>query len=407
LWARLGDPYVEARDEVVVALARRRDRSVIPFLAQLLTEPGVSALVVKAANHLADPALLPFLRRVEPTGVDVRAAIEACERQPGKPAQPTGSPDAVRQVPGSDTPMQWSPRHAGTARPDGRSLHQSLREAPLARSARMPDVDAIRLHWAARRYLVERYDELTRRYAELPNGGRADDGYHYTPAAKEIFPRYNVVQAMLDEVERFDPDRLPGMEPLGADFVRAAEVAQSPFTQPPQDDIEAGAVADERQLFHSKVLAWMTDPALQAAPLGYRRVLTPEESSDWRTRLTQRWGVQDDSWHPMLAEPVPEDVLVLTEDSMWDGPGVDLVRQALAAKGGRRVAQLREYGGDHLLDVQLVAPRYTGAEGLWSDHTLDWIAFASHEGTVAFGGTLVGALRATWRDLDNWRWQGW
>jgi hypothetical protein len=118
-------------------------------------------------------------------------------------------------------------------------------------------------------------------------------------------------------------------------------------------------------------------------------VLTPEESSDWRARLAQRWGVQADSWHPMLAAPVPEDVLVLTEDSMWDGPGIDLVRQALTAKGGRRVAQLREYGVDHLLDVQLVAPRYTGAEGVWSEHTLDWIAFASHEGPVAFGGTLL------------------
>jgi hypothetical protein len=27
-------------------------------------------------------------------------------------------------------------------------------------------------------------------------------------------------------------------------------------------------MADERQLFHSKVLAWMSDPALEGAPSG-------------------------------------------------------------------------------------------------------------------------------------------
>jgi hypothetical protein len=92
---------------------------------------------------------------------------------------------------------------------------------------------------------------------------------------------------------------------------------------------------------------------------------------------------------------------------MWDGPGAGLVRQALINRGGHRVTELREYGVDYLLDIELFAPRYTGAEGVWSDHTLHWIAFASHHGTVAFGGTLMGGLRAIWRDIDSFRWSGW
>jgi hypothetical protein len=128
------------------------------------------------------------------------------------------------------------------------------------RSVRMPDVDATQLHWAARRYLMERYDQLRRRYAELPNQGRGHDGYHYTREAKEIFPRYNVVQAMREEVERLDPDRLPDAETLGTTLARAAEVAQSLFTQPPQDDVQAKAIADERRLFRSTVLTWMSGP---------------------------------------------------------------------------------------------------------------------------------------------------
>jgi hypothetical protein len=70
------------------------------------------------------------------------------------------------------------------------------------------------------------------------------------------------------------------------------------------------------------------------------------------------------------------------------------------------VVELREYGAHYLLDVDLFAPRYTGAEGVWTDETLDWLAYASHEGTVAFGGTLALALPRIW-PLDEWRWTGW
>jgi hypothetical protein len=106
----------------------------------------------------------------------------------------------------------------------------------------------------------------------------------------------------------------------------------------------------------------------------------------------------------MLAEPTPPDVLVLTEASMWDEQGLVQVRTAVRDMSGGRVTELREYGADYLVDVEMFEPQYTGAEGVWSDDTLTWIAFASHEGTVAFGGQLATALEAKWTDLDRWRW---
>jgi hypothetical protein len=75
--------------------------------------------------------------------------------------------------------------------------------------------------------------------------------------------------------------------------------------------------------------------------------------------------------------------------------------------GGLRVAELREYGAEYLLDVELFAPTYNGAEGVWSDDSLSWIAFASHEGTVAFGGLLASVLPTILQNLDEWRWSGW
>lgn len=107
-------------------------------------------------------------------------------------------------------------------------------------------------------------------------------------------------------------------------------------------------------------------------------------------------GVQNGCWHPLLSSSVPHDVLVLTGESMWEGNDVDQFRRVLRELGRRRVVELREYGADYLLDVEIVAPRYTGPEGLWIDEHHDWIAYASHEGTVAFGGVLSAGLVATW-----------
>ncbi|WP_328609332.1 hypothetical protein OG943_09450 [Amycolatopsis sp. NBC_00345] len=260
------------------------------------------------------------------------------------------------------------------------------------------------LHVAARRHLMERYDELVGRYAALPNQGRAEDGYNYRPEAWRIFPRYNVVAAILAGVERLDPDRLPEPPDLLDQLVEAAATAQSLFTEPASNEVAAAVMAEERRLFASTVRGWAARDDLPVRPLPYRRVLTSAESAARQRQLNQRWGLVGRQWHPMIAGPTPPDVLVLAEESMWDGQAVDHVRAALRTAGAGRVTELREYGEDYLIDVDLVAPRYTGAEGVWSDDTLTWIAYASFEGTVAFGGHLATILTTTWPGLDHWRW---
>ncbi|GAA3149452.1 hypothetical protein [Nonomuraea roseoviolacea] len=267
-------------------------------------------------------------------------------------------------------------------------------------------MDAVTLHTAARRYLMERYDELEDEYAALPDEGRSAFGYSYRREAWRIFPRYNVIAAILEHVERLDPDRLPEFADLVDALSEAAETAQSPFTQPASNRTEAKAMAEERRLFQSILQDWATRADLPVEPLPYRRVLTPAESAERQKQLRQRWGLVGRSWHPMLAEPTPPDVLVLMEASMWSEQALAQVRAALHDMSGGRVTELREYGADYLVDVEMFAPHYTGAEGVWSDDTLTWIAFASHEGTVAFGGRLAAALEAEWTELDRWRWQG-
>jgi hypothetical protein len=188
-------------------------------------------------------------------------------------------------------------------------------------------MESTTLFWTARRYLKARDDELRSRYGRLPAGGREADGYYYTGEAKRIFPRYNVVAAILIEVERLDQDQLPDVDTVTETLLAAAEGAQSPFTKPPHDVIEARAMAEERRLFASNVQRWKGQPDLHPDPMPYRRVLAPDESRLRRAELHRRWGVENGCWHPLLSNSVPPDVLVLSGESMWADDGLIQVRR--------------------------------------------------------------------------------
>ncbi|MEU5694457.1 hypothetical protein [Actinosynnema sp. NPDC020468] len=249
-------------------------------------------------------------------------------------------------------------------------------------------MDDGRVHDAARRYLEERYRELQRAYAKVPRR----TGNDYSAAAKRIFPRYRLVEAVLVEVERLDLDHLPERAELLDELRLAAEATPEPTPPGP----EADAVAAERALFLDVVERLAVEDGPPSGPrLPYRRVLTEAEQQDWQTWLARRWGVTDLRWHPMIDAPPPADVLVVRE-TLVRRKEILAFRRAVRDLGVRRVVELREGGPGYLLDVDLVDPVYTGAEGVWTSAGVDWVGYASHEDTLAFGGVITAGLRA-WR----------
>ncbi len=86
LWQRVDDADAETQGEALVGLARRRDKHIGQVIDRLLQEPSVSHLVVKAAEELAEPALLRPLRLLKARRTDrdtwlettMDRAIQAC-----------------------------------------------------------------------------------------------------------------------------------------------------------------------------------------------------------------------------------------------------------------------------------------------------------------------------------------
>jgi hypothetical protein len=268
--------------------------------------------------------------------------------------------------------------------------------------------ESLRLHTAVRRYLIDRHEDLTKAYSQLPNSGRADDGYHYSDEAIQIYPRYNAADAILFAVEELDPDDLPAFDELTDILIEVCSLGETAFTRGRVKGSEQ-VIANERRLFVLKVedlAARLPTPA----PLPYRRTLSEAEAGRWASELQRTWGVVDRQWYPLLASPVPEDVTVLREEALWTDGGDAAAKAALNAIGLDRAIELREYrdhGPDRVVGRECFSPTYTGAEGLWTDESVKWIAYASHEGTVAFGGAIRTALERLWPDIDRWRWSGW
>jgi hypothetical protein len=76
---RLGDQIPDAHEEAVAGLARRRDPRATPYVAALFDMDDPPGWVFESAAALADPGLLPRLRRHSASDPQVADALLECD----------------------------------------------------------------------------------------------------------------------------------------------------------------------------------------------------------------------------------------------------------------------------------------------------------------------------------------
>jgi hypothetical protein len=266
---------------------------------------------------------------------------------------------------------------------------------------------SLALHTSYRRALYERHTLTTARYSQLPNGGRQSDDYHYTDEAKNIFPRYNVIKAVIDSIEELDIDTLPPLQHLREDLELRTALGDSIFTEGTHDAAITSAQDDERAQLRELLNSIDPDKRDKIAPLPYRRVLSSTECDELYAQLRNRWGVRQKNWHPIIGPDVPESVLIVGEDAIWTltntQPG--FIASWLRNIATSRIYELREFGPSAITDATEFVPTYNGAEGFWFDSSLDWLAYASHEGSVSFDGTIRSSIETLWPESSSAPWQ--
>jgi hypothetical protein len=278
------------------------------------------------------------------------------------------------------------------------------------------------LHTAARRYCEGHAIEWEQTYGELLASEKLERdrrgipepvSYTYSPDALGTFPRYHVLHAILFEVERFKPDDFTSIEEARSLIAAAGETAESVFTRPPNGDLEQRAMDEERQRFSEYVLSLSGRDLELVEPLPFRRTLSAGESDQAWSELKRRWGI-DGYWYPLDrrddAAP-PPDTSAFDAQPFFEAEVQDRLRTIIESLGTSRVLEIREHdadGPDRELDVELLEPVYTGAEGFWTDKSFAWVIYASHEGSVTVAGAgVLAPLREAFPQSDDWAYRAW
>lgn len=253
--------------------------------------------------------------------------------------------------------------------------------------------EELALHTAARRYCEERAARWHSHYAGL--GSHTDHG-GYTEEEKDVFPRYNVLDAILVEVERLRPEALASGKQAREMLSLAGQVAESMFTKPPNGPVEERAMQQERDLFCAYVDSLEAQELADVSPMPSRRALTEEESKAIWERVSLRWGTAGGYWYPLRGDASPHTVAFDT-DAFDQHVPAPIFQGILGDHGIQSAFELREYGPEYEMELGIVVPAYNGAEGYWTTGEFDWLVYASHESTVTVAGDwLVHSLKQQW-----------
>lgn len=259
-----------------------------------------------------------------------------------------------------------------------------------------------KLHTSVRRYCMSRYSYWTKRYSELVSAGKDRVGYGYTEEALSTFPRYNVLKAMLIEVERQRPESFTSLDEAKRVFREAAASAETIFTQPPHGTVERQVMNEERGAL-DKFIAQLTENDLVAVePLFYRRVLDAKETEVIWGQLKLAWGITGGYWFP-LAHRQRDDIEAFQDAYFHQEVGREELQTILRDRGAETLFEMREDGINYELELSILEPYYN-LEGYWCDGTFDWIIYASHESSITIGGWLLPEIKKIW---SNWKERIW
>jgi hypothetical protein len=198
-------------------------------------------------------------------------------------------------------------------------------------------------------------------------------------------------------VERFVPEDLSDVNEERILLAESGRTASDSFSRP-RGEIAVAAESEERERFVQFVTSITDEELVTATVMPFRRTLSDVEVSDYLETLTRCWGLKDGAWYPLISGPEPKGVDVFHSES-WRSDVVDtgLFSEILENSGSQQVIEIREYGASRQEDLHLLVPDYDGAEGLFTDLTLGWLIYASHESTITVGGeSLRSVLHKMW-----------
>jgi hypothetical protein len=253
---------------------------------------------------------------------------------------------------------------------------------------------------AARRYLIDNHRYWAERYTKERTGDNFPE-YTYTDNDYNLFPRYNMLHAILGEVETLVGQNHLNIE-AGKQALKSMGLnAGSSLMKEAINKIERAAMQEEREKFIRFIDQVSPDNLAAVEPLPHRRRLTEEEKQVVRQELLTHWNFQGNYWEP-LEELSPQPAIFLMKENISDNDYVRITEEIQKHADGF-LFEITEDGADAEITFPLFHPDCY--ETIYCDKTYDWIVYGSHERTVAFGGTwllaFINQLFANRKELLN------
>jgi hypothetical protein len=260
-----------------------------------------------------------------------------------------------------------------------------------------------KLHTAIRHYCIENYQFWAEKYSQIDETRSSNN--NYTDEAYSIFPRYNVLDAILTEIEKFQPKDFGDFEEARDFFCLISKQAESIFTKPPNNEIVEKTQNEEREKLCNYIIQLTTADLEKIEPLFYRRVLSKTENEDFREKLKEHWNVNG-YWFP-LAQEKPKNAEAFIATHFQKDFELEKFRLILAEIGTEKVFEISESDINYEMEISVFEPIYCGSECFWFDEKFEWLIYASHENSITFAGSILPKIKSHWANWEENLWVNW
>jgi hypothetical protein len=268
------------------------------------------------------------------------------------------------------------------------------------------------LHTAARRYCQDRFANWSETYKELQAkkkcqvGNFFETGWDYSENEYKVFPRYRLDGAIQLEVERLIPSSFGSFEQLRTCLLSACDAAETQLLAELSKGTAKKALRDEAADYRAYIQVWNESDLINVEPLPFRRLITDEESKQFRKQLKEEWDVGNGYWFPLRRDPIPQNMVAFHSHYFDEMSGAQVLREELGLRSISRIFQLNEFGPlepDHEIELSILEPMYaSGGEPYCISKEFYLVVYAAHESSITIsGGWLLDSFKRKWPEWSH------
>lgn len=246
---------------------------------------------------------------------------------------------------------------------------------------------------AARHYCKNHHAYWANRYRNERSGQDYPE-YTYSDSDYNLFPRYNILSAILGEIEM-----LVGQTDVSRETLAALGLStQLPFTDGEEHPVEKVAMQQEREKFIHFIQTITPEALEQTIPLPHRRRLNAAEKEAVDQQLLERWNYDGEYWDPIV-DKCPSEILYLAKEHLTKADYQAIIR----FMDGHTSAYLLEATEEGVVTEITAAEFHPDCyETAYCDEHYEWVVYGSHESTITFAGEpLLTFIRQLFTGREN------